>query len=322
MDGFSILVPVYNGERFLRQCLDSVLPQLGPNDELLVHDDGSTDSTRDILAGYGSKIRWSSGHNQGVSLSRNLLIERASGRWVLFLDADDLILPDALETFREHFRRSPAPASLTPIHFFDDESPPREGRVFFEEASGVAGDPILFFLRWIPPTSSLCVERKLLLETRGFHPSICHSEELDLAVKLCALGCQWNFQPKPVRANRLHGHGRASENLNLCCWNAIRIGHRLSRGRYKISINRDHKVQLFRMIRDHGRILYRFGDRELARHALDFADKLNDELGEGRESVFDRLCNLLGHYRGECVRHSVNQLLIRDASGNSKVPRS
>ena len=96
---FSVVVPVYNAEPFLRECLDSVLRQSCRSFEVICVDDGSTDGSSVILdefqERYG-KIRVLHKGNQGVSSARNKGLEIARGRYVLFLDADDYIADESL----------------------------------------------------------------------------------------------------------------------------------------------------------------------------------------------------------------------------------
>ena len=99
----SVIVPVYNGEKTLPACIRSVLNQTEHNWELLLIDDGSTDSTPKLCrkaAARDSRIRCVSQKNQGVSMARNRGLTLAKGEFVTFLDADDLLPPAALETLQ------------------------------------------------------------------------------------------------------------------------------------------------------------------------------------------------------------------------------
>jgi glycosyltransferase involved in cell wall biosynthesis len=89
-------VPVYNGERFLAEALDSILAQSYRPLEVIVVDDGSTDGTRDVATSYGSRIAYLSQPNAGSAGAKNSGIRAASGELVAFLDADDVWLPDKL----------------------------------------------------------------------------------------------------------------------------------------------------------------------------------------------------------------------------------
>ena len=93
----SVIVPVYQVERYLRECLDSVLAQTYVNLEIIVVDDGSTDSSPRIVSEYASKdarIRRFTQPNQGLSSARNTGLEHASGEYILFVDSDDVLSPD------------------------------------------------------------------------------------------------------------------------------------------------------------------------------------------------------------------------------------
>ena len=92
--GISIVVPVYNGEKYIRSCLEMLLIQKG-NFEVIVINDGSTDKTHQIVADYltDKRIRYYSGPNRGVSAARNKGIELSKKEWVIFCDVDDEISP-------------------------------------------------------------------------------------------------------------------------------------------------------------------------------------------------------------------------------------
>ena len=86
---FSIIVPVYNVEQYLPQCIDSILQQSFPYFELLLIDDGSSDSSGVICDEYALKdkrIRVFHEQNGGVSIARNIGIENVKGEWILFVD--------------------------------------------------------------------------------------------------------------------------------------------------------------------------------------------------------------------------------------------
>lgn len=94
----SIIIPTYNREEFLRESIDSALNQTYPHVEVVVIDDGSVDGTREILRGYGDRIRvCTQERNMGQSAAQNVGIENATGQWLKFHDSDDLLDSDAIE---------------------------------------------------------------------------------------------------------------------------------------------------------------------------------------------------------------------------------
>lgn len=96
---FSIVMPVYNKEKFVKNSIDSVLAQSHPYFELIIIDDGSTDNSEHIIQGIqDDRIRYIKQENGGESVARNHGIELAQYEYVSFLDSDDLWLPDYLKT--------------------------------------------------------------------------------------------------------------------------------------------------------------------------------------------------------------------------------
>ncbi len=106
---FSVIVPVYNKADSLKRCIDSILNQLKDQDELIAVDDGSTDSSLSILKQYSSDphFRLIEQTNAGVSAARNTGLLRSSGDYVLFVDADDTLQPDALNLLQKALTEQP-----------------------------------------------------------------------------------------------------------------------------------------------------------------------------------------------------------------------
>lgn len=109
----SVIVPVYNTEAFLATCLDSILSQTGVTMEVIIVNDGSTDSSADIIQQYAikdSRIRCEYQTNQGLSVARNTGLRSAKGEYVLFVDSDDWLLPDSLRYYLDVAHRKDADA--------------------------------------------------------------------------------------------------------------------------------------------------------------------------------------------------------------------
>lgn len=96
----SVVIPVYNVEQYLCECVDSVLNQTFRDVEIILVDDGATDSSGAICDRYGqqdARIRVIHQANGGLSVARNTGLDASEGKYVYFLDSDDYIVPDALE---------------------------------------------------------------------------------------------------------------------------------------------------------------------------------------------------------------------------------
>lgn len=108
MDLVSIITPTYNCARFIKETIRSVQAQTYQNWEMIISDDCSTDNTREIIAPYldsDKRIKYICNEkNSGAAITRNNALKLAQGRWIAFLDSDDLWLPEKLErqiTFME-----------------------------------------------------------------------------------------------------------------------------------------------------------------------------------------------------------------------------
>lgn len=111
MINISILVAVYNGERYLRQCLDSILEQTMKDLQVICVDDASTDHSLDILREYAatdSRVQvLSLETNVGVTAARNRGLRLATGKYVCFVDSDDWIAPNSMQEICEVFSSHP-----------------------------------------------------------------------------------------------------------------------------------------------------------------------------------------------------------------------
>lgn len=178
----SIVLPCYNGEAYVESAIDSALAQTYSEVEIIVVDDGSTDSSWDRIRSYGTHVRAVTGPNQGGCAARNRGIEMSRGGWVQFLDADDLLYPTKLAeqmplaieaqdspTYCDHFCRG-----------VDPEAPP-ELRGYADTAI----DPFLFVLRHRTLTMMGPVYRKQWLNAvGGFRVGMAASQEFDLNLRL------------------------------------------------------------------------------------------------------------------------------------------
>ena len=103
----AIIIPTYNRARLLVQSLESVLIQSRPPDEILVADDGSTDETADVLAGYEHRIRYLHKPNGGVPSALNHGLAATNADYIGFIDDDDLLMPDAIQRHLEFLHSHP-----------------------------------------------------------------------------------------------------------------------------------------------------------------------------------------------------------------------
>lgn len=104
---FSVVIPNYNNGATLGRAIDSVLAQTWPAHEIIVIDDGSTDESETVAAGFGDRVRYVRQANAGVSAARNKGAQLATGNWLAFLDADDIYMPERLAAHGNWIAREP-----------------------------------------------------------------------------------------------------------------------------------------------------------------------------------------------------------------------
>ena len=130
----TVVVPVYNVEKYLEKCVDSILAQTEPDFELLLVDDGSTDGSGrlcDKLAEKDGRVRVIHQKNQGLGGARNTGIQQAQGDWLLLVDSDDWIEPQTLEKTMEAGLREEADLVMFAFRTVDEQG--RELGVFRED---------------------------------------------------------------------------------------------------------------------------------------------------------------------------------------------
>lgn len=104
----SVLIPVYNGERYLAESIGSALAQGYRPLEIVVMDDGSTDGTRSIAQSFGASLRYEPQTRAGIGAARNRAVELACGPYLAFLDADDLWIENKIELQMDFFLHDPS----------------------------------------------------------------------------------------------------------------------------------------------------------------------------------------------------------------------
>ena len=116
MVSITVIVPIYNVEKYLKRCIESILNQTFKDFELLLLNDGSTDSSGkicDIYASKDNRIVVRHKKNQGVSTTRNLGIDIAKGEYITFIDSDDWIEKDYLEKMYSKIKEMNVPLLIT-----------------------------------------------------------------------------------------------------------------------------------------------------------------------------------------------------------------
>ena len=187
----SVVMPVHNGQQFIRQSIESALAQIGCDVELIVIDDGSTDNTAEIVRSYGSQVQYVFQENAGPAAARNRGIAMAQHEWIAFLDADDLWQQDKLAIQLELARETGAPLIYSNTQNFgcDDVAKLRAS-----PESMPAGDVYRqLLLDNFVTLSSVLIHSGTVRSAHGFRTAYRGTEDWDLWLRLAASGVE--FQP-------------------------------------------------------------------------------------------------------------------------------
>lgn len=190
----SVYVPCYNGARWLAECLDALLAQSQPVDEVLVVDDGSTDASAKIAAGYAPRVRLlRHPRNLGLAVARNTALARASGEIVASVDADVRVTPTWIARLLDAFsspRVVAAGGRLLEAH--QEQLPDRWRAVHMAQHAGdfpLLDPPVL-------PGANVAVRRDVVRALGGYDESFgTNYEDADLQRRLQAQGYLCRYEP-------------------------------------------------------------------------------------------------------------------------------
>jgi glycosyltransferase involved in cell wall biosynthesis len=154
METVSILIPSYNAEAYVGDAIESALGQTWPECEIIVVDDGSTDESYDVACRYKSEdVQVIAQENEGASAARNRAFEAAEGRYIQYLDADDLLHPEKIEfQVKALEEKSPGCVAVAPTCYFEDGEDPMKGSLSRGDRSLVTSDdPVQWLINlWTP----------------------------------------------------------------------------------------------------------------------------------------------------------------------------
>lgn len=208
----AIIVPIYNTEKYLRQCVDSILSQNYTDYELWLIDDGSKDSSIEIIKEYAeidSRIKTAFIHGTGPAMPRNYGLKRAEGEYIIFIDSDDYLPPQALSELMSWADKYPAATFIKGNQFVlvgDEE----KRSVFASWRLDSAGKPLTgneivtkVLKGDFTPTNSLIKRDFLWQHNIMFHEDIVLLEDVPFIMEICARSTQTLYSPVETYVYRL-----------------------------------------------------------------------------------------------------------------------
>lgn len=197
----SVVIPVFNSAASIEQALESVLSQTVLPAEIVVVDDGSTDSTREVVERFGAPVRCIAQANRGVAAARNRGVRESGGEWIAFLDADDTWEPVKLERQLSLLARHPQVTWLSCGYIQHDlRRNERRVRVWPTDAEDLVFEDALPALatEYLVHTDTLLVSRELFDRVGGYDEKLEMGEDVDLWVRLAVASPSLGFVNRPL----------------------------------------------------------------------------------------------------------------------------
>jgi len=190
----SVIIPAFNAERWIREAIDSSLRQSWRNTEIIVIDDGSTDTTLDLLHTFRGAIRWRSVPHRNGNYARNIGFSLSKGEYVQFLDADDYLVPGKIETQVGFLELTGADVVYGDWRHQHHED---EGNVWVEDVvlSGDQPDVLQALLAgwWVAPCA-LLFRRQVVENIGGWDERLLAAQDRDFFIRIAQSGADIRYQ--------------------------------------------------------------------------------------------------------------------------------
>ncbi len=196
----SVLLPVYNGEKYLGDAIKSILAQTFSDFELIIIDDGSTDNTPSIIKYYASidpRIVVVSRQHRGLGASLNEAIDLARGEWIARMDSDDIAFPDRLLRQLSHLEQTQADFCGGAIEYFGSRNCHR----FYPKTHEACGVQILFTVPIAHPTA---LGKQSAFAKIRYDEKVLHCEDYDFWQRAWAMGYRMTNVSDIILRYRIH----------------------------------------------------------------------------------------------------------------------
>jgi glycosyltransferase involved in cell wall biosynthesis len=216
----SVVIPCYNSAQWVGAAVRSVQAQTRPPGEIIVVDDGSTDDPAAALREFGEGVRLIRRDNGGLSAARNTGMQAAAGEWLLFLDADDTLFPDALERLAGTAEKTGAGVTYGFVLQRNDEG----GKLHsLDRAAGAPPHPAKASFWWTPLATAGCalIRRSLHEEVGGFDENFRQVEDAEYWLR-CGVTASFAHTGTMVLDKAYHG-GSLGQRRASAVWYRLQL---------------------------------------------------------------------------------------------------
>lgn len=272
----SIVIPSFNREQFVAEAIESALLQNYANKEIVVIDDGSTDRSWSIIGSYGDELIRMRQENCGVSSARNRGLEIATGNYIVFLDSDDRLEPDALISYAEASNSDTGTILIGRVRHIDGKGSTCISSMYtlpwcnvFEPVNDVT-----LISGWASNCACL-IPKNLLTAIGGYDTRLSLGEDYDLNLRLLDAGALFVPIEKVTYQVRIHDGPKLTRNVSSERYESMcqlfRRAWVSRRDAFVLPENRESRVRLARWVWSLGRTSYRAGLRDVGDQCIALA---------------------------------------------------
>jgi glycosyltransferase involved in cell wall biosynthesis len=212
MTKVSVIIPAYNGDRYIGQAIESILQQTYGDYEIIVVDDGSSDRTQEILTNYSDRLHYFQQQNQGVAAARNKGLEVARGEYISFLDQDDYFLPEKLSLQVSLLDRQPELGFVNSGWQIVNQQ--GEGITAVEPWHQLPKLNAAGIIVWKPVfLGAMLFRRDWLKRTGGFDRQLVQTPDVDLVMRLALLGAKGEWVDRVTVCYRQHSSNASLNSI-------------------------------------------------------------------------------------------------------------
>ena len=271
----SIIIPVYNGEKYVSEAIDSVLNQTYKDFEIIVIDDGSKDNTLNILRMYGDKIKWKSQENRGQASAINEGINVAKGKYIAYLDSDDVCVPERFDTQVKYLDEHPNVSLVYSDRYNINENGENQG-IFNSQPH----DNFILLQQNYISRSVVMHKKECLYKVGLFDESITGSDDWDMWIRISEK-FEMSYIDKPLIKYRVH-----KENISLLRPKRLDYGRYTKMKVLKKTLKRRESPFWLKLILMRAKIEWRIGKIPLLGERLPIVWWVVDKILDCAEKIY------------------------------------
>lgn len=296
----SIIIPCYNAAQWIGDCLDSVLAQTRPIDEIIVVDDGSSDDSAAIAKAYGERITVIRQKNKGGNAARNVGFFASTGSYTQFLDADDIILPEKTEHQLACAEKTEADVVYGDWrHLYS--LPGKEDRLGSIKISGAQEDVLVALLSgwWVSP-AALFFRRSAVELVGGWDENLTVAQDRDFFTRMAMATNRIEYVPRCDALYRRYGNVTVgTSNPKGFAYGHLIVTRKLERlMRQQSRLSQKHREILAQQYLSHARVIANY-DWTDAVEIAGYAKSLSPDFANEQPKLLRTAYGVFGFTAGE-----------------------